>query len=276
MSLFLRNFVRVMKMQFKLTIISVLISLGAIAQCPQVFDYEGNATVHPYWYDCDGGSFDFNLQSPQNWPNVEIHWGDGTTNTIQSNWSVGSPINHTYAPSVDTFVVTISNLSGCIITGVVVMEQAASASIQIPVGGITQGCAPQAMDFINSSTNVSATTQFQWDFGDNSPDLFFDAQNSNQSVSHLYEPGTVSCETVVTLYAENYCNTIQGGASIATFNPIRIWDKDLPQITTPFATLCYPDTIFSRDKKNGTSETIGDLAFRKPIGFPFLLIYRKP
>lgn len=137
--------------------------------------------------------------------------GDGTTNTIQSNWSVGSPINHTYAPSVDTFVVTISNLSGCIITGVVVMEQAASASIQIPVGGITQGCAPQAMDFINSSTNVSATTQFQWDFGDNSPDLFFDAQNSNQSVSHLYEPGTVSCETVVTLYAENYCNTIQGG-----------------------------------------------------------------
>lgn len=35
------------------------------------------------------------------------------------------------------------------------------------------------------------------------------------------------------------------GASIATFNPIRIWDKDLPQITTPFATLCYPDTIFS-------------------------------
>lgn len=245
MSLFLRNFVRVMKMQFKLTIISVLISIGAIAQCPQVFDYEGNATVHPYWYDCDGGSFDFNLQSPQNWPNVEIHWGDGTTNTIQSNWSVGSPINHTYAPSVDTFVVTISNLSGCIITGVVVMEQAASASIQIPVGGITQGCAPQAMDFINSSTNVSATTQFQWDFGDNSPDLFFDAQNSNQSVSHLYEPGTVSCETVVTLYAENYCNTIQGGASIATFNPIRIWDKDLPQITTPFATLCYPDTIFS-------------------------------
>ena len=45
------------------------------------------------------------------------------------------------------------------------MEQSSSASIQIPLGGLTQVCAPHPVDFINSSTNVSPNTVFTWDFG---------------------------------------------------------------------------------------------------------------
>jgi len=61
-------------------------------------------------------------------------------------------------------------------------------------------------------------------------------------VAHVYEQNTVDCETVVSLSAENYCNTIQGGASEATFNPIRIWDIDDAAITASATVLCYPDT----------------------------------
>ena len=53
----------------------------------------------------------------------------------------------------------------------------------------------------------------------------------------------MDCETEVSLTAENYCNTIQGGASEATFNPIRIWDVDEAAITASATVLCYPDTV---------------------------------
>jgi len=128
------------------------------------------------------------------------------------------------------------------VTGTVVMEEATSASIQIPVGGLTQSCAPQTMEFINSSTNVSTTTQFTWDFGDGSTPLTFDHTNWLQTIAHTYEQGTVDCETEVTLTAENMCNTVQGGNSEATFSPIRIWDLDDPAITASATLLCYPDT----------------------------------
>ena len=228
-----------------LLITTLLLSQLSWGQCPQVFDYEGNATSSPYWYDCNGGTYEFSLQSPSNWTDISINWGDGTSTTTVNNWNAGTPINHIYAAAVDTFVVTITNTAGCTLTGVVVMEQAASASIQIPVGGVTQGCAPQLMSFVNSSTNVSQTTVFHWDFGDNTADLTFDASNLNAVINHTYQPGSVSCETLVTLTAENYCNSIQGGESVATFNPIRVWDTDLPNITVPNTTLCFPQTTFN-------------------------------
>jgi PKD repeat protein len=224
---------------------AILVAQISVGQCPQVFDFEGNSTSSPYWYDCNGGTYEFSLQSPNNWNDITINWGDGTSISTLNNWTAGTPINHTYAAAVDTFVVTITNTTGCLITGVVVMEQAASASIQIPVGGVTQGCAPQLMSFVNSSTNVSQTTVFHWDFGDNTADLTFDASNLNAVINHTYQPGSVSCETIVTLTAENYCNAIQGGESVATFNPIRVWDTDLPNITVPNTTLCFPETTFN-------------------------------
>jgi gliding motility-associated-like protein len=84
---------------------------------------------------------------------------------------------------------------------------------------------------------------FTWDFGDGSPPLVFDHTNWGQTISHTYQQGTVSCETVVLLTAENYCNTLQGGPSAATFNPIRVWDIDTAVISASATLLCYPDTV---------------------------------
>lgn len=214
------------------------------AQCPVVYDFYGQSSSNPYWYSCSGSNFNFNLASPSTWGAFSIDWGDGSPVTTGSSWSPPTFQNHVYSAAVDTFIVTITEISsGCVVTGVVVMEEATSASIQIPVGGLTQACAPQMMEFINSSTNVSETTVFTWDFGDGSPLLTFDHTNWLQTIQHVYQQGTVNCETVVRLTAENYCNTVQGGHSTATFNPIRIWDLDDPSISASATLLCYPDTI---------------------------------
>ena len=96
-----------------------------------------------------------------------IDWGDGSTQSSGASWVSPTTITHNYVSAVDTFIVTITEInSGCIIEGVVVIEEATSASIQIPIGGLTQACAPQELEFTNSSTNTSETTFFTWDFGD--------------------------------------------------------------------------------------------------------------
>jgi PKD repeat protein len=223
----------------------LLASTELKAQC-ELFDFFGNPTDTPYWYSCNGNNFSLNLQSPNNIGAWEVNWGDGSP--IQNGGSLVPPdfITHTYAATVDTFLLTfIETATGCTVNGVVVIEEASNASIQVPVGGLTQACAPQTMDFINSSTNTSETTVFTWNFGDGSPIEIYDYTNLGQVVSHTYQPGTVDCETVVTLTAENYCNTVQGGPSAATFNPIRIWDIDDAGITPSAIVLCWPDNQFT-------------------------------
>ncbi|MCI5059386.1 MAG: PKD domain-containing protein, partial [Flavobacteriales bacterium] len=149
-------------------------------------------------------------------------------------------VSHTYSAAVDTFVVTITT-GGCVIEGVVVLEEFVNASIQVPVGGFTTICAPGDLCFINSSTNVSQTTTFTWDWGDGSPVLTYDHTNWNTTLCHTYQKGTVSCETRVTLTAENYCST--GGPTVATFDPVQIWDVDEAGINASAVLLCYPDTV---------------------------------
>jgi gliding motility-associated-like protein len=221
-----------------------VVPLISFAQCPVLYDFYGTPSAQPYWYTCSGGNYTLNIQSPNNIGNWSINWGDGSA--VQNGNSLNPPafISHLYTATVDTFVVTFTEIaSGCIVTGVLVMEEATSASIQIPVGGLTQACAPHPLEFINSSTNTSETTTFTWNFGDGSPPLVFDHTNLGQTITHIYEQGTVDCETVVTLTAENYCNIVQGGPSQATFSPIRIWDLDDAAITASAVLLCYPDTI---------------------------------
>ncbi len=224
---------------------SLLMLLPALlnAQCPNVFDFNGALVDDPFWYSCNGQQYTLNLQSPNDWDGYTIDWGDGSPVTSGAQWLSPTPISHTYTAGVNTYTITITETSsGCVITGTVVMEEATSASIQIPVGGLTQACAPQLMEFTNSSTNVSTNTTFTWNFGDGSPPLVFDHTNWQQTIAHTYQQNTVDCETVVTLTAENFCNTIQGGPSIATFSPIRIWDIDDAAITASQTLLCYPDT----------------------------------
>ncbi len=230
---------------FKYGLIGLLLlaSTSLFSQCPQLNDFFGTPSSNPYWYDCSGNNFTLNINSPSAIGSWTVNWGDGSPISSGASLIPGNNISHLYTYVADTFLVVFTETtSGCVINGVFVMEKATSASIQIPVGGLTQTCAPAPLEFINSSTNTSETTVFTWDFGDGSPPLVTDYTNMGQTVSHMYLQGTVNCVTQVTLTAENYCNTLQGGNSAATFNPIRIWDIDDAAITASATLLCYPDT----------------------------------
>lgn len=215
----------------------------AHGQCPQLYDYYGTPSSAPYWYSCSGNNFTLLIATPNSVGNYTIDWGDGSPTSSGAMLVPPMSVSHVYPATVDTFVVTFTEtITGCVVQGVVVMEESTSASIQIPVGGLTQICAPQAIEFINSSTNVSPNTVFTWDFGDGSTPEVYDYTNLGQTITHTYQQGTVSCETTVMLTAENTCNTLQGGPSVATFNPIRVWDLDSARITPSATLLCYPDT----------------------------------
>lgn len=226
------------------TILLLFLSSSSLfSQCPQLYDFFGVPNTTPYWYSCTGNNYTLTINSPDNIGTWTVDWGDGSPISNGATLLPGNNITHLYNATVDTFNITFTETStGCIINGVFVMEEATSASIQIPVGGLTQTCAPSPLDFINSSTNTSETTIFTWDFGDGSPPLVTDYTNAGQTISHMYLQGTVNCVTQVTLTAENYCNTLQGGPSTASFNPIRIWDIDDAAINASATLLCYPDT----------------------------------
>lgn len=215
------------------------------AQCPQIYDYLGNLVNKPYFIDCQGtGSYNMNFASNTDWGAYTIDWGDGTAVTSGLSYTANSLINHTYnSATPDTFVITLSIPSlNCTLIGISVMEKPVNASIQIPLGGVTTACAPKALQFTNSSTDVSETTWFTWNFGDGTPAQTFNFTNSGQTISHTYNPGTVNCQTAVTLSAENYCTSIP---TIANFNPIQIYDKDDAAITPSAFIKCWPDNIFT-------------------------------
>ena len=213
-----------------------------MAQCTQLFDSNGDPSDAPVWISCSGNNFTLIIGSPTATGAYTIDWGDGSA--LQSGAGLTPPqtVSHVYAAAVAVYTVNFTDVSsGCVVTGTVTMEKSTSASIQIPVGGLTQVCAPQAVDFINSSTNTSPNTVFMWNFGDGTTWETYDHTNLGQVLSHTYLPGTVGCETTVRLSAENQCNTLQGGPSIATFNPIRIWDLDTANISPSATLLCWPD-----------------------------------
>ena len=216
--------------------------MSARAQCPEFYDTFGNPSSFPYWISCSGDDFTLEILSDDAYGPYTIDWGDGNSDSGAGYTPGGNNPSHTYAATIDTMVVTITIPgAGCTITGVVVMEELVSAAIQIPNGGITKACAPQLMEFLNASTNVSGTTIFTWDFGDGSPNEVYDETNLNQTVPHVYQKGTVDCGTRVTLLAENYCSF--GRPSVNTYEPILIWDIDDAAIDASATFLCYPDTV---------------------------------
>jgi gliding motility-associated-like protein len=215
------------------------------AQCPQIYDYLGNLVTKPYFIDCQGtGVYNMNVSSNTAWGAYTINWGDGTANTIGGAYPANSLINHIYnSATPDTFKITIiTSAPNCTITGIAVMEKPVNASIQIPIGGVTTVCAPHALLFTNSSTDVSQTTIFTWNFGDGSLVQTFNYTNAGQTISHMYLQGTVNCQTAVTLTAKNYCTTVP---TIANFNPIQIYDIDKANVTPSAFVKCWPDNTFS-------------------------------
>ena len=221
---------------------------SSYGQCPQFFDSQGVLSATPQWVSCSGGIFILFIQPDIAVGNYTIDWGDGTPNDNGASIIPPASVTHNYAATVANYTVTIT-MPGvpCVVTGQVIMEEPSNASIQIPFGGLTTTCAPGSLDFINSSTDVSTNTIFTWDFGDGSPIQTFNSTNAGQTVSHLFLQGTVNCVTQVTLTAENVCNTLQGGQSVATFNPIRIFDLDNAAITASATLLCYTDTVVTLD-----------------------------
>jgi gliding motility-associated-like protein len=218
----------------------------ANAQCPTLIDGTGNPSSNPYWVSCTGSSFTLFLQSQNSVGPYTVNWGDGSPTASGPGLNPPAFLTHTYAATTDTFIVTFTETSsGCVITGVVVMEVTPSASIQIPSGNPVYGCTPASFAFINASTNVSQTTVFTWNFGDGSPIQTFNYTNWNDTIYHTYLPGTVNCNAAVTLTAENYCNA--GNPSVNTYQPIQVWDKDNANITASALLLCYPDTTVHFD-----------------------------
>lgn len=233
-------------MKILLTHILCLFTVYCFAQCPKFYDYEGNLSSSPNWIVCDGNDYTLSLQSNSNIGNYSIDWGDGSPLTTGTTWNANSPITHTYVSAVQNFSITIT-LSDvpCVVSGDLIMEEPTNASIQIPFGGLTSTCAPGSLEFINSSTDVSENTTFVWSFFDGTNNETYDFNNAGQLITHLYQQGTVNCATQVTLTAENECNTLQGGPSLATFTPLRIWDIDDASISPSSSLLCYPDTTVS-------------------------------
>jgi gliding motility-associated-like protein len=228
----------------KKTYVTFLLSFicGLInAQCPQFYDSNENLSSNPYWISCSGNSYALSLQSPSSFGTYTVNWGDGTVSSGNSYTSQAS-ITHTYNSTVDTFVVVLTT-GTCTVQGVVVMEKSVNASIQIPAGGQLKSCAPKILQFINSSSNVSQTTHFIWDFGDGSPPQNFNYLNAGDTIKHLYKRGTVNCQTSIQLSAYNYCtyNTL----TTDNYSPITIYDKDVAQISCPVTSRCFPDNSFT-------------------------------
>jgi gliding motility-associated-like protein len=184
-----------------------------------------------------------NIVSDTGWGPYTIIWGDGSPNTVGGFYTPNSLISHTYnSASPDTFEIQLIIPSTCTVTGVAVMEKPVNASIQIPIGGVTTACAPKALQFTNSSTDVSETTWFTWNFGDGSPAETYSYTNAGQTITHTYNKNTVNCQTAVTLTAKNYCTPIP---TIANFNPIQIYDVDDAAITPSAFIKCWPDNVFT-------------------------------
>ncbi|MFB0924482.1 MAG: hypothetical protein QMB65_04250, partial [Vicingaceae bacterium] len=234
------------------------------AQCPDFFDSQGVLTNNPQWVSCFGADFNLSVIPDINIGNYSIDWGDGSPLSSGNGWLANTAIQHNYTATVSNYnvVITLPDVP-CVINGVVIMEEPSNASIQIPFGGLTSVCAPGNLDFINSSTDVSVNTVFTWDFGDGSPIQVFDNTNAGDTITHVYQQGTVNCVTDVILTAENVCNTLQGGNSTATFGPIRIWDIDDAAINASATLLCYPDTTVTlQNTTNRNCEAQGNIAQR--------------
>ena len=233
--------------------VAFLSTFKASGQCPTLLDGQGNAVENLTLANCSGGGMIF-ISAGADWSAFSVDWGDGSNSeSFADGLLSGGYISHEYPTSPAVYTAVLSEQSGCERVVEVVIEEPANASIQIPFGGVTSACAPQAMAFVNSSTDVSPTTQFVWSFGDGSEDLVYGAENAGQTISHTFLQGTVDCETSVNLTAQNHCNTLQGGPSTAEFNPILIWDIDDAAIDVEDPVLCYPNvttTVTNATERN--------------------------
>jgi PKD repeat protein len=235
---------KIRSVRYTIILISLLFSSRISAQCPQVYDYLNNLSSKPYFISCTGGAYLVNFKSNSSWGTYTLNWGDNTAPVTATGYTANTIIPHTYTATIDTFIITLTiPANSCTMIGIVVMEKPVNAAISVPAPGLTLACAPRTLTFTNSSTDVSPTTTFTWDYGDNTANVVNTFTNGGQNVTHLYSKNTVSCQTQVTLRARNYCSF--GVTSVANYNPIKIFDKDDAVITPDKISRCWPDNVFS-------------------------------
>lgn len=221
------------------------VAIESRAQC-ELFDGNGVMNANPEWVSCNGADFTLFIQSNTTFGAYTIDWGDGSPVTAGVGLAPPNFVSHVYTAAIANYTLTFTEPgTGCVVIGLVVMEEPVNASIQIPIGGVTQVCAPDLIEFLNSSTDVSANVVFTWDFGDGSPIETYGDTNAGQTIGHTYQQNTVNCVTAVTLTAENYCSF--GNPTTAVFNPIQVFDIDDAQVTASEELLCYPDTVVHFD-----------------------------
>lgn len=231
-----------MRLRILFTLLIVFtFSIQALAQCFQVNDGNGVPSNNPYFVSCTGNNFTVFIQTDIAIGPFTIDWGDGSAITSGASLTPPNVEQHTYTATTDTFNIVITDNGpnpSCVVNGVVVLERNPLASIQLPAGDDNFGCTPVQFRFVNSSTQISSTTVFEWDFGDGTAVQTFDSTNLGDTITHTYLPGigTQSCNLDVVLTATNYC-----GSSNNTFSPLRVWDLDEAAITASSTLLCFPE-----------------------------------
>src|SRR6218665_612911 len=226
-----------------LVIVSILLAslTRTQAQCPLIYDYAGNLTANPQFIYCQPGAYNMNIVSTSAFGPYTISWGDGSPNATGASNAALNPIAHTYAATVNTFVITLTLPSVCTRTYLVVLEQAVAAGAQ-NFGGVTTFCAPGTVTVTNQSTNVSPTTVFTWNWGDGTPIQTFDYTNLNQNIIHTFAAGSVpNCQRMITLTASNYCRPIPNPLNLF----VDIYDLDPTTASPDKAVKCFPENSFT-------------------------------
>ena len=152
---------------------------------------------------------------------LHILWGDGSSDVFSGWHSPNTSYSHNYLTTGEFQIkFAFENVNGCIDTtyGRMDNERIPSAGIIGPGSGTNIGCKPVTVAFRNSSTNISVSTVFKWDFGDSST-AETPSNTANTDYVKIYE-NTV-CDGVVTLEASNVC-----GSSSTSWTPIQVSGKD--------------------------------------------------
>ncbi len=237
------------KKRFLLLIICIAccaLNFSAKAQCPQFFNRNGIASSSPTWLQCIVGASPatttLTIQAASLVGPCTIDWGDGSGLQVVAAILPNGSVSHVYTFALGTKTVTITQTLPipCVIVGHYVVEREVRASIIAAAGGVTTVCAPGSISFLNNSQDVSDSTTFTLDFGDNTPVLNLTSANAGQIINHTYLKNSVNCNTNVTLTARNLCSG--NAASTNIYGPIRIFDIDSAIIGASKNVLCYPDT----------------------------------
>lgn len=241
--------VKLLSFKFIFSVIAFLLMYNqskSQTPCIALIDPAGDTSTSPTYVNCMIGPTPANVNL--SFINVytltasTINWGDGTAvQNFAGGITTGQILSHTYPAAIDTYLITITQIaSACVIQAHFVNERSVIAQIAPLTGSVTTICAPNVIQFVNKSTNVSLTTVFTLDFGDGTPVDTFDYTSVGDTIPHLYERNRVSCNTIVTLTARNRCTG--SVVSTNTYGPIQVYDKDSAIINANKTTLCYPDT----------------------------------